>query len=74
MLRTNIGYILVSFDVLICACFVVFIWYSEYYIKKTAARHDKLTFEVKEFSLMVGGLKHTTMDYNQEFLKVDLWN
>lgn len=64
MLRKDIGYFLVSFDILICACFVIFIWYAEYHVKKTAARHDKLTFELKEFSLMVEGLKRIDPDYN----------
>ena len=72
--RSTVGYWLVGFDILICGCFVIFIWWTEYHVKKTAARHDKLTFEVKEFSLMVKGLKDINREYNQEYLKIDIWN
>ena len=72
--RGTIATIVTIFDILICLSFAIFLLVTEYQIKKTAARHDKLTFETKEFSVMVSKLPAIDEKFNQEHLKIELWN
>lgn len=61
--RETIAIVVVVINIYTMLCFLLSLWFLEYYVKADSDRHNKLLLETKQFALEFWRLPALTEDY-----------